>query len=170
MASLIEELIDVLEKENSEYEELCALSTEKTSYIVKGEVDKLQAVLEKEQLVVDRVNILEKKRSEVAKDIANVLNVPEQEMTVRKLIVLLKDQVKERDCLENVYRKLRRTLDKISKLNSNNSNLINESLEMIQFELNLAQSLRMRPETANYGKGAVGVSSTYGAGGFDAKQ
>lgn len=170
MASLIEELIDVLEKENTEYEELLALSTEKTSYIVKGDVESLQKLVEKEQLIVGRVNSLEKKRSEVANDISNVLNIPETELTVRRLIVLLKEQVEEKTKLENIYTKLRRTLDNIARINKSNSQLIQESLDMIEFELNLAQSLRMSPQTANYSRGAYGEANSYQNNGFDAKQ
>ena len=40
MASLIDELINVLEQENKEYETLMLLSKEKTPVIVKGDLEK----------------------------------------------------------------------------------------------------------------------------------
>lgn len=170
MASLIEELIDVLDKENTEYEGLFALSTEKTAYIAGNELEKLQELLEREQAAVGRVNILEKKRTEVSKDIADVLNVPEKELTVRKLIDMLKGQKDEQESLQAVYSKLKRTLEKVARVNDSNQKLLTESLDMIQFEINLAQSMRMSPETANYNKDMYNNSGSYGTGGFDAKQ
>ena len=170
MASLIEELIDVLDKENTEYEKLFTLSNEKTGYIVKNDLDKLSSLLEREQEVIGRVNVLEKKRTEVAGDISNVLNVNDRELTVRRLIEMLGNQKDEQARLQDVYGKLKRTLDKVSRINDNNKMLINESLEMIQFEINLAQSVRSNPETANYNKGVYSSNNTYDGSGFDAKQ
>lgn len=170
MASLIEELIDVLDKENTEYEGLYALSTEKTDYIVKNDLDKLSALLEREQEAIGRVNNLEKKRTEVAGDIANVLNVRDNELTVRKLIEMLSGQKAEQAKLSEVYEKLKWTLDKVARVNESNRMLIKESLDMIQFEINLAQSVRSVPETANYNKGVYSSNNSYDGTGFDAKQ
>ena len=66
MASLIDELIDVLDKEEKEYQDLMLLSREKTPVIVKGDLEKLQKITEAEQYVVGKVTKLEKKRVEVA--------------------------------------------------------------------------------------------------------
>ena len=50
MASLIDTLIDVLDKENTQYERLLDLSNTKTAAIVNGDVDKLQELLGHENL------------------------------------------------------------------------------------------------------------------------
>ena len=83
---------------------------------------------------------------------------------------MLGNQKDEQARLQDVYGKLKRTLDKVSRINDNNKMLINESLEMIQFEINLAQSVRSNPETANYNKGVYSSNNTYDGSGFDAKQ
>ena len=70
----MENLIEVLKNESSEYEGLLELSQEKTSYIVKGDLENLQKITDEEQEWVARLNRLEKKRVEVTADIANVLN------------------------------------------------------------------------------------------------
>ena len=44
MASLIDELIDVLDKEEREYQDLILLSQEKTPVIVRGDLEKLQKI------------------------------------------------------------------------------------------------------------------------------
>ena len=53
MASLIETLIDVLDKENTEYQGLLKLSEEKTTAIVNGNVERFRKFLDlsKEALI-----------------------------------------------------------------------------------------------------------------------
>ena len=75
MASLIDTLIDVLDKENTQYERLLDLSNTKTAAIVNGDVDKLQEILGQEQQSIDIINRLDAKREENVKDICNVLNL-----------------------------------------------------------------------------------------------
>ena len=55
MASLIEELIDVLEQECVIYEDLYKVSDTKTQAIVKGDIENLQKITENEQNVIEKV-------------------------------------------------------------------------------------------------------------------
>ena len=64
MASLIETLIDVLDKENTEYQGLLKLSEEKTTAIVNGNVERLQEILGLEQRSIDKINKLDAFRDE----------------------------------------------------------------------------------------------------------
>ena len=73
MASLMENLIDVLDKLSSEYEGLLELSQKKAPIIVSGNLEKLQKITDEEQELVSRINHLDKKRVEVTADMANVL-------------------------------------------------------------------------------------------------
>ena len=79
MASLIETLIDVLDKENTEYQGLLKLSEEKTTAIVNGNVERLQEILGLEQRSIDKINKLDAFRDENVGDICNVLNIPRKE-------------------------------------------------------------------------------------------
>lgn len=171
MASLIDELVDVLDKENAEYETLISLSTEKTSTIIQNDIEQLQNIIDREQTVVDRVNALEKQRENTVRDICKVLRVEPKELTVKVLIELLKKQPAEQKKLQEVHTKLSRTLNKMVRLNENNQALIKESMEILQFEMNLLKGLKMAPETNNYTRGAYSAGGTdLGAGAFDAKQ
>lgn len=171
MASLIDELVEVLDKENSEYTTLLALSTEKTSTIVKNDIEQLQLLVTKEQEVVDRINILEKQREKTVEDICKVLHVNPGDLTVKVLIDLLKKQPEEQKKLQEVHTKLGNTLKKMVRVNESNKMLMKESMEILEFEMNLVKGLKMAPETNNYTKGAYSAGGTeYGAGAFDAKQ
>ncbi len=170
MASLIETLIDVLDKENTEYEGLLSLSENKTSAIVKGDVELLQEILIEEQKYIDNISKLDKKREENVKDICNVLNLSEKGMKIDLIIEMLSKSPKEQRALRDVHFKLKRTLDQLMKINENNKVLLKESMDMIEFELNLAKNSVVAPQTGNYSKGAYEEVNTAGGGSFDAKQ
>ena len=70
----MENLIEVLNRESSEYDRLLELSSKKTGIIAKNNIDELQKIMDDEQEVISRIGNLEKKREETTKDIANVLN------------------------------------------------------------------------------------------------
>ncbi len=170
MASLIETLIDVLEQENTGYEELLNLSKDKTSAIVRGSVEELQEILVKEQKCIDDINKIEAKRIENVKDICNVLNLSDKGMKIDMIIEMLSKQPKEQGQLKDVQLKLKRTVDQLMKINDNNKVLLKESMDMIEFELNLAKNSVVAPQTGNYSKGAYEQTNITGAGSFDAKQ
>ena len=54
MASLMENLIEVLDKESREYESLLGLSMKKTPVIVSGNLEELAKITEEEQIVVSK--------------------------------------------------------------------------------------------------------------------
>lgn len=171
MASLIDELIGLLEQENTEYEGLVELGLEKTGIIARNQVEELSRMVEKEQSVVDRIIALEKKRAEVSNDIADVLNKDVKTLTLTKLIELMSSQPRERDALISIHDRLSLTIKRMADVNSRNQALLKESMEMLQFEMNLVQSMKRGPETNNYGKNAY-TSGTYSlpSRGFDTKQ
>ena len=83
---------------------------------------------------------------------------------------MLSKQPKEHDDLEAVHLKLKRTLNTLMRINENNKELLKESMEMIDFELNLARNAMVAPQTGNYSKGAYEQTDMSAVGSFDAKQ
>lgn len=170
MASLIEELITVLEEENQIYKNLVELSSEKTAIIVKADLKKLQEITIGEQKYIETLNGLEKRRISVVKDIALVLNKKEEDLTVRSIVGLLDGQEEEQKKLAQVHDNLKQTLDNISTINDMNKSLINSSLEMVEFNINVYKSLYQSPEIGNYDKNANNMEATLDYGVFDIKQ
>lgn len=169
MASLIDELINVLEQENKEYETLVLLSKEKTPVIVKGDLEKLQRITEVEQEFVGKIRNLEKKREEIMMDIGNVLSRDPKTTKVTDIIELLSKQPVEQQKLSEIHDKLKTTLGNIKQYNDINANLIKESLEIIDFNLNLVTSLYQDTGISNYNKNAQNVSAMGATGVFDKK-
>jgi flagellar biosynthesis/type III secretory pathway chaperone len=168
----MENLIDVLKKESSEYEGLVELSQRKTGIIVNGNLSDLQKITDEEQELVSRIANHEKKRMEVTADIANVLNKDVKTLKLSDLIEILADRPQERKPLEEVHDRLQESVKSLKKVNEQNMELLQNAQEMLEFEMNLLQAMKAAPETANYNRGAYNAGDTMGvsASGFDAKQ
>lgn len=167
----METLIDVLDNENAQYQKLIQLSEEKTPVIVEGDIEKLQEIIDKEQPVIEVINNLEQKRAEVISDIAIVLNKDVESLNIKNVIQMLENQPSEQNKLAEIHDKLSTTIRTMAALNENNRMLLEHSLEMVGFEINLYHSMRKAPETANYGKDAYNKGDVLiNTSGFDAKQ
>lgn len=172
MASLMENLIEVLNKQYDVYEKLLVLSTEKTTAIVKGSLEDLSRITDEEQGVISILNHYDKEREEVMKDIANVINKDVEGLKISELAQMLSSRPDEQRQLNEVGDKLRDVAFRMKKVNEQNKELLENSLEMIAFDMNLLQAMKQAPETANYNRGAYSAGVTMGsvAGTFDAKQ
>lgn len=172
MASLMENLIDVLNKEGSEYEVLLGLSQKKTPFIVNGSLDELQKITDDEQEQVSKIANLDKKRAEITADIANVLNKDVETLKLSDLITMLSARPAEQKALAEAHDKLSEAVHGLKRVNEQNKELLSNALEMVEFEMNLMQSMQAAPETANYNRGAYNTGNTMGvsSGRFDAKQ
>lgn len=171
MASLIEELVTVLTKEEEIYKALLPIAEEKTQIIIRNDLTALQRVTEQEQLVIEQVTALEHKRDEVIVNMGVVLSRDPATLTLKKIISLLEKQPKEQKQLAKLHDSLQDILKKLSNVNSRNQSLIEQSLEMIEFNMNLIQSTRMSPGSGNYTKNAYESDAITGRTGmFDARQ
>jgi flagellar biosynthesis/type III secretory pathway chaperone len=171
VASLIEELIDTLNKENSEYEKLLELSRRKSAVIVSRDIPALEKITDDEQDVMTTIGKLDAKREQVTRDIADVINKDVESLKLSVLIDLLSKQPDEQRRLSVIHDKLKVTVESVRTINESNRQLIEQSLEMVDFDLNMIRSMRQAPETNNYGRSAVSVGETLGSvRGFDAKQ
>lgn len=170
MASLMNELLEVLEKEEAGYRELIEASTRKKEVIIKADVENLEKIAGEEQEIAGRIKNIENKRISIMSDIANVLNRKVEELTIDVMIEVLKNQPKEQEELVNIRSRLKDTLTEMRIINEENQALVNQAMEMIEFDLTLVKSMRQAPETANYNRQASNTGELLGSGGFDAKQ
>lgn len=168
----MENLIEVLKSESGEYEGLLELSQKKTAFIVKGDLENLQKITDEEQVWVGRLNRLEKKRIEVTTDIANVLNKDVTTLKLTNLIEMLAARPAEQKQLSDAVERLQKVVHEMQAVNERNRDLIQHSLELVEFDMNLLQSMKAAPQTANYNRGAYSTGNTMGVNyqGFDAKQ
>ena len=169
MASLIEELIMVLGDEEKIYSEIIPIAEKKTQIIVNNDLQSLNSITEEEQELVGKISKLERKRQEVIRNIGIVMNKKESELNFITIIELLNGQEKEQEELRRLHDKLKATIEMLAVLNERNQLLIKQSLEMIDFDINLLQSLRTSPGVGQYNIASEVEMQGIENGMFDAK-
>lgn len=170
MASLMEELLDVLHQEEEQYHKLIALAEKKTEALIAARVQEIQDIALGEQEVVEVILRCEKKCDEVIQDMGIVLGRDTGELTVSQLIDMLDRQPQEQAKLREVYTQLGETAKRMKACNDKNRMLVEQAQELVEFDLTLFRSMRTAPETANYSKDATSAAPVKGSGRFDQKQ
>ncbi len=171
MASLMEELITVLKRERDIYKSLIPVSERKTAVLIREDLKELQKVTDEEQKLLDEAYAADKKREKIIADIGVVLNRDPAELDLTTLAKLMTRQPEEKKRLSELHDSLKLVMNDLVTVNNRNKELIENSLEMIEFNMNFIQSTRMSPGSNNYNRNA---SNSYGVdmgpGAFDAKQ
>lgn len=170
MASLMDNLVEVLEEENTQYKRLVELSKNKKEAIIKADVAELEEITGMEQDISSLLRNLDIRRDAVLKDMADVLGKDFKEMTITRLIGYLEQQPKEQERLSIIRDQILETGNEMQAWNKRNEALLKQALEMVEFDLTLFKSMRQAPETANYNKDAYNTGDLLGGSGFDAKQ
>lgn len=170
MASLMEELLEVLGEEEKQYETLIQLSDVKRDAVIKADIKGLGEVTLQEQDAASMLLNLSNKRTRVLNDMATVLGKEPKEMTINKMIGYLENQPAEQKLLTERRDRLLEVGTQMQILNQQNEALLKQALEMVEFDLTLLRSMRQAPETANYDKNAYNTGDLLGSSGFDAKQ
>ena len=168
MASLVEELVNVLEAEKQIYTTLVGYEERKKDVLIAADVAALEEITTKEQLAGDDLIAYSNKQIQILKDIATVLGITDGKMTVTRLISLLDTQPKVQEQLTEARDSLLNAANQMKTLSDQNAILIRQAIELNEFDMTLFKSLRQAPETANYDKSAYNTGSLLGGGGFDA--
>ena len=170
MASLVEELINVLAEEESIYKKLTEYGEKKRQIIIDADIPELEKLTDLEQQVSYELLTKSNKQIELLGDIATVLGKTDEKMTVTRLIGYLDKQPDIQSKLTETRDSLLDTADQMQKINDLNSQLLAQAIEMTEFDITLFKSMRQAPETANYDKSAYNTGTILGSSGFDAKQ
>ena len=170
MASLMDDLTQVLENETVEYKKLVELSEGLKEALIESDVPSVERLTAAQEEVSNGIQSLESRRTRIMNDIAVVLNKKPEELKVSMLEQSLAGQPALQERLAAVRTELKQTMDELKRVNQTNQVLLRQSMELLEFDLNLFRSMRQAPETANYNKSAVNTGDLLGSRGFDAKQ
>lgn len=170
MASLVEELISVLEEEKSVYESLLQCAKSKRQILIDADVPALEQLTATEQNDADMLVQMSNRQLQLLQDIATVLGKAKEDITVTKIIGYLESQPEVRDRLKEARDGLLSVAGEVNSLNQMNEALLKQALELAEFDITLFKSLRQAPETANYNRNAYSTGTLLGSSGFDAKQ
>lgn len=168
MASLVEELVNVLDAEKKIYTMLVGYEERKKDVLIAADVTALEEITTKEQLAGDDLIAYSNQQIQILKDIATVLGRTDRKMTVTRLISLLDTQPDVQKQLTESRDSLLEAANRMKSLSEQNAVLIRQAIELNEFDMTLFKSLRQAPETANYDKSAYNTGSLLGGSGFDA--
>ena len=170
MASLMDDLTQVLENETVEYKKLIELSDNLRKALIESDVSTVEQMTAAQEEVSNGIQSLESRRARIMNDIAVVLNKKPEELKVSALEETLAGQPLLKERLATARTELKQTMDELKRINHTNQTLLRQSMELLEFDLNLFRSMRQAPETANYNRSAVNTGDLLGSRGFDAKQ
>ncbi len=139
MASLYEELVSNLNEQLEYYSELAAIGLEKTGVIVKNDVESLSKINTVENMLVVRLEKLDKKNREILNDIIMVTGKQIDKVTVKNVAKLLSNE--EGAELERLTQKLYDVATEMKETNEKNKILVDTSLEYADFSMNVLREV-----------------------------
>lgn len=137
------ELIDILEKQRELYKKLLEIAKAKQPVLVKGNLAKLEEFIKQEEQIVVQVGKLEEQRSRVHQALANHFHFPEPEITLSEIAAKVSAELSNK--LSQVGDGLKDILNELKDVNNLNSVLIKQSLDYIEFTVNLITSMGETP-------------------------
>lgn len=139
MSKSTEQLILVLDKEFESYERYRILANEKTQIIIDGDTSKLDKITIKEEQLIEELKKFDMVRNLIIGNFLKENNMDRVE-DLGDIIHLVEDKYKEK--LFHLRNKLKENLLEIQRINKLNEDLINNSLDYLDFNMNLFTSLR----------------------------
>lgn len=138
METSVGKLIEILEKESQVYEDILKIAKNKTEVLVQGKVDELKNITDIEQALVLKVGKLEVVRDELIQEIAKQINQEAKHLTITDIIKLAAGDNKKQ--LKICAEKITKIVKQLNDTNHSNQELINQSLDYINFSINLLSS------------------------------
>lgn len=150
MAGIVYELIDVLDAQIECYEGLNTLAKYKEQAVVEKNMELLQEVTHTEEQFIGRLSILDKKREVLMKDVSIVTGMNYNDTTITSIAKKLGDKNEASIKLIILRDKIKEELDKLKKQSEFNKELINQSLELVDFMVNAIGGTRGYAHVGNY--------------------
>lgn len=170
MASLVDELINVLCEEEKLYTALLDCAERKTQILINADIAALEKLTAEEQEKSDELLAYGNKQIQLLNDIRTVLGKKTERLTVTMLIGYLASQPDVQEKLASARNSLLDAATKVQQQNQQNEILLRQAIELVEFDLTLFKSMKQAPETANYDKNANNTGVLLGSSGFDTKQ
>ena len=152
MAGIVYELIDVLDAQIECYEGLNQLAKYKEQAIIEKNLGLLEEVTNTEEQFVGRLSILDKKREVLMKDISIVTGMNYKETTITTIANKLSAQDEVSGKLIEARDKIKDELNTLKRQSDLNTELINQSLEFVDFMINAIGGTKGYSHVGNYGK------------------
>ncbi len=147
-------VMDILKKEHGYYKDLTELSKSKKNIIIEGKVEELDKIVKLEQNMIYNIGQLEKQREEEVSKLCKILGVSSAQITLSDLAKMLQPELKKG--LEDIQENLRETFSELKAANDINGQLLEQSLEYIDYSINLFAGSGMETGSLYEGIGKSG--------------
>ncbi|HZK28463.1 MAG TPA: flagellar protein FlgN [Thermoclostridium sp.] len=143
----VDNLIKIFEYEIKIYTKVLQEVENKKNVIINGDVESLQATVVKEQRYINELNKLVEAADKIIAHIAKITGKKCEDINISYLIGIA--PAKEAKKLSSKRDELNRLIEQIREKNELNQKLINNSIEYVNFSLNLLT--QTGPQTTQYG-------------------
>lgn len=152
MAGIIYELMDVLDAQVECYEGLNTLAKYKEQAVIEKNLQLLEEVTGTEEQFIGRLSILDKKREVLMKDIGIVTGINYKEITLTTIAAKLGEQHEVSGKLISLRDKIKEEITSLKRQSDLNKELLNQSLEFVDFMINAIGATKGYTHVGNYGK------------------
>jgi flagellar biosynthesis/type III secretory pathway chaperone len=132
-----EKIIEILQKEQRYYKDLLELSNKKKSVIIGGQIPELEKIIKIEQNIIFDLGQLEKHREEELQKLCGLMQL-DSGSTMTELSSLLPEQLAK--LLKGLQQEMGSTIKELQSVNDINGQLIQQSLEYIEYTVNMITS------------------------------
>jgi len=154
-------LIDILQAQSELYSELLETSRQKKASLLSSDIEAIRLATVRENGLIGRLRKTESEREKITADLTAKIHIPASGLTLADLISRV-DDTATRGQLNDLRARIRSLMDELKAVNERNRVLINQSLEYIDFSMNL---LRNAVSVPNY----PGAEEIHGQVFFDAR-
>ena len=143
----LDRILLALEAEETIYEKLFSLSLDKKNLIIEGKVNELDKIVQMEGNMILEISKIEDEREKAVEELAKELKLPRENITVTYICDVLKDNrcAQLREAAESIAN----ILSQFKEANDINGKLIKQSLEYINFSINLITD-SIQPHNCTY--------------------
>jgi flagellar biosynthesis/type III secretory pathway chaperone len=134
MEPVIQELIKLMEEQKKIYTELLNLSRNKRKYLIKGDIESIDAVTKQEELLIYNAGKLENMRIDCFRRAAEKYGC-DKDSTLKDILSDLPDE--EAAALGKLYQEFSLMLNELENLNTENTGLIQQSLRFVNFTVDV---------------------------------
>lgn len=150
MTITIQRVIETIEKLTVLHEQLLSISKQKTDKITESDTEGLVKLLTKERQLVQQINQVESKRSELVNQLCKERNIETEDITITRLLENLDNQIEKAD-LEDEVTKLIEQIVQIRESEQLNNELLQQSMQFVQLNLEMLQP---EAQQVSYGNNA----------------
>ena len=132
----MDHLIKLLKAQLDFYNELLEIAQQKKAFIVKNDIESMKSITGRENSLIGKLQKTELELRELVLKLAKSPSASANELTLAELINNINESDEKRQ-LNSLRKSLRASMDEVKALNEQNQKLINQSLEYMDFILNL---------------------------------